>query len=86
MHHKLVVVYRRFEMAYQGPSYNPSTASHLGPIDRVFKYIVQQLLTHCATTQNSEELISALHRKEAACKSPSGIEDTIPAFLFISFS
>lgn len=31
-HHILVVVYRCFEMAYQGPSYNPSTAS---PLDQL---------------------------------------------------
>jgi len=91
MHHILVVVYRCFETAYQGPSYNPDTASPLGPIDRVFQNIVQQLLTYIVqqprTVKNS--LISVLHRKEAGCpdcRSPSGIEVTIPAFLFISFS
>lgn len=56
MHHILVAVYRRCETAYQGPCYNPSTASPLGPVDRVFQNIVQHLLTQCATTQNSEEL------------------------------
>lgn len=87
MHHILVVVYWRFETAYQGSSYNPSTAPPLGPIDRVVQNIVQQLLTYIVqqprTVKNS--LISVLHRKEVGCldcKSP-GVEDTIPAFLFI---
>jgi len=90
MHHILVAVCWHFKTAYQGPSYNPSTAPPLGPIDRVVQNIVQQLLMYIVqqprTVKNS--LISVLHRKEADypdCKSP-GVEDTIPAFLFISFS
>jgi len=80
-----------FRDGLSGPILQPKHCFTLGPIDRVFQNIVQRLLTYIVqqprTVKNS--LISVLHRKEAGCpdcKSPSGIEDTIPAFLFISFS
>jgi hypothetical protein len=66
------------------------TTSPLGPIDRVFQNIVQQLLTYIVQQPRTVRnlLISVLHRKEAGCpdcRSP-GIEVTTPAFLFILFS